>query len=295
MDLQGLGRVFTSKAGVSRTALDDATLELAAGGVHGLLGPNGAGKTTLCRIISTVLLPSTGTAHVFGHHVVQEAQAVRPLLGIVFGGERGLYTRLTARDNLRFWCSMYGIRGKAARRRTDQLLERVGLLERADERVEGFSRGMKQRIHLARGLITDAPLLLLDEPTVGMDPLAAMEFRDMVGDLRDHGTTILLTTHDMSEAEAVCDTLTFINAGRVVVGGSPQDVKARLGDTSLIVVEGVSETLGRQLPGVHMSFDARKAAMEIKAARIDVPGIVARLADCGHTNVSVRPPSVHDA
>src|SRR6266511_3209649 len=182
-------------------ALDRVSLEIPQGEIHGLLGPNGAGKTTLVKILSTVLVPTSGRARVLGHDVVGEAAAVRPLIGIVFGGERGLYWRLTGRQNLEYWGALYKLSRAEIRVRSEQLIERVGLIERADERVETYSRGMKQRLHLARGLIGDANVLFLDEPTTGMDPLAAREFRRLIGELRGEGRTILLATHDMVEAE----------------------------------------------------------------------------------------------
>ena len=212
----GLTRCFTSRGGQPRTALDSVSLSLPAGGVHALLGPNGAGKTTLCRIASTVLLPSSGRAAVLGRDVVKEAAAVRRLITIVFGGDRGLYDRLSAQENLWFWCSMYGLPRRAGRQRAQQLLEQLGLAERAGELVETFSRGMKQRLHLARGLVAEPQLLILDEPTVGMDPVSAREFRTLVTDLRSQGRTVLLTTHDLQEAEALADTVTVIDRGRVL-------------------------------------------------------------------------------
>lgn len=216
LEVTDLTRHFTSRGAGSRTALDSVTLSLGSGGIHALLGPNGAGKTTLCRIASTVLLPSSGYASVFGHDVVQEAKIVRKLISIVFGGDRGLYDRLTAEENLWFWCSMYRLRRRAARARTAELLQRLGLAERAAEPVETFSRGMKQRLHLARGLVVDPKLLILDEPTVGMDPVSAREFRSLVNDLRVEGRTILLTTHNLHEAEALADTVTVIDRGQIL-------------------------------------------------------------------------------
>jgi ABC-2 type transport system ATP-binding protein len=203
-------------------ALDDVSIQVEDGEIWGLLGPNGAGKTTLVKILSTVLLPTGGRAVVLGHDVVKETDIVRRRIGIVFGGERGLYWHLTGRQNLEYWAALYQVSAKEASRRISRLLERVGLLEKADHLVESYSRGMKQRLHLARGLIGDARVLFLDEPTTGMDPLAALEFRRLIKELRSEGRTILLTTHDMAEAEAVCDRVALIDHGRLLAVETPR-------------------------------------------------------------------------
>jgi ABC-2 type transport system ATP-binding protein len=231
VEVVGLSRVFESgrgwrKRGMSVTALDEVSLEIPTGEVHGLLGPNGAGKTTLVKILSTVLLPTKGSASVLGHDVVDAAVRVRRIIGIVFGGERGLYLRLTARQNLEYWAALYRVPANSSPGRVNELLERTGLTERADERVETYSRGMKQRLHLARGLIGDPEVLFLDEPTTGMDPVAAREFRSLVEELNAEGRTILLTTHDMVEAEAVCDRVTLIDRGRVIATETPRSLSA---------------------------------------------------------------------
>jgi ABC-2 type transport system ATP-binding protein len=216
-----------------RVALDGVSLRVAASSVHGLLGPNGAGKTTLVKILSTILLPTSGTARVMGHDVVREPTRVRPLVGIVLGGDRGLYSRLTARQNLRYWGSLYGLPRVEARRRSEALLDTVGLLERADDRVETYSRGMKQRLHLARGLVGDPAVLYLDEPTSGLDPVGAREFREMVRGLRRTGRTVMLATHDMAEAEALCDEVTFLDHGAVLASERPEALRSRLQMPSL--------------------------------------------------------------
>ncbi len=141
-----------------------------------MLGPNGAGKTTLTKILSTALLPSTGSAQILGHDVVRDTAKVRPKIGVVLGGDRGLYPRLNARQNLEYWAALYHVPPDESKRRIPELLERVGLSERAAQRVDSYSRGMKQRLHLARGLIADASVLLLDEPTIGMDPVPHVSF-----------------------------------------------------------------------------------------------------------------------
>ena len=201
--------------GTETVALDGVDLTVERGEVHGLLGPNGAGKTTLIKILSTVLLPTDGTAAVLGHDVVRETAAVRRQIGIVFGGERGLYERVSARQNVEFWATLYRLGPREARARTAGLLERLGLAGHADDPVERLSRGMKQRVHLARGLVHDPPVLFLDEPTTGLDPVAARELRVLIQALGREGRAVLLTTHDMAEAEAVCQRVSLIDRGRL--------------------------------------------------------------------------------
>jgi ABC-2 type transport system ATP-binding protein len=207
-----------------KVALDSLTLRVEAGETHGLLGPNGAGKTTLARILATVLTPTSGTASVNGHDVSREPARVRRDVGIVFGGDRGLYGRLTARQNLRFWGAVAGLPRETANQRTEALLDRLGLADRATDRVETFSRGMKQRLHLARGLIADPQVVILDEPTTGMDPVGTREFRELIKDLRADGKTLLITTHDMVEAEELCDRVSLIDRGKLLFTESPQNI-----------------------------------------------------------------------
>jgi ABC-2 type transport system ATP-binding protein len=238
----GKGAGAASK--VPFTALDGISMTVERGEVRGLLGPNGAGKTTLVKILSTVLLPTSGRASVFGHDVVRETAWVREQIGVVFGGDRGHYGRLTARRNLLYWAALYRLNGEAGRRRVAELLEQFGLTEFADTPVDRMSRGMKQRVHLARGFLSHPALLFLDEPTMGMDPVAAREFHRMFADLRSGDTTILLTTHDMAEAEQLCDQVTLIDKGRVLGTEQPREigrwitayerVEARVGDERLI-------------------------------------------------------------
>ncbi|MEU4212956.1 ABC transporter ATP-binding protein [Streptomyces sp. NPDC026206] len=234
-------------------ALREVDLTVERGEVYGLLGPNGAGKTTLCRILSTILLPTSGTARVMGHDVVRDADRVKSVIGIVFGGDRGLYARLSVRENLRFWAALYGLHGNDLRRRCDALLERMGLGDRAADRVDTLSRGMKQRLHLARGLVSDPPLLILDEPTVGMDPVAAQDFRVLVEALRADGRTVVLTTHDMAEAEAVCDRVSLVDRGRIVATRAPAEIGALISRYEQVDAVGVPARLAAALgdvPGV---------------------------------------------
>ena len=250
VEVHEIRRVFTPRKREPVTALDAVSLTIPIGEVHGLLGPNGAGKTTLVKILSTVLLPTGGRATVLGYDVVAEAGSVRPLIGIVFGGERGLYWRLSGRQNLEYWGALYKLSRVDIKRRSDALIERVGLTERADERVETYSRGMKQRLHLARGLIGDAKVLFLDEPTTGMDPLAAREFRALIAELRGEGRTILLATHDMAEAEALCDRVTLIDRGTILATESPRTLGRVISRFQRIDVEGADEDVLATIAGL---------------------------------------------
>jgi ABC-2 type transport system ATP-binding protein len=290
-------RVFTPRKRDPVDALDGVSLTIPVGEVHGLLGPNGAGKTTLVKILSTVLLPTSGSAAVLGHDVVAEARAVRPQIGIVFGGERGLYWRLTGRQNLEYWGALYKLSRPEIRERTGLLLERVGITDRADERVETYSRGMKQRLHLARGLIGDAKVLFLDEPTTGMDPLAAREFRALIGELRGEGRTILLATHDMAEAEALCDRVTLIDRGSILATESPRTLGRVISRFQRIDVEGARDDVVEQiaaLAGV-ASVAPADTGIRIEVAEEGVTADVLKLlADSGVTAVRTSMPSLEE-
>jgi ABC-2 type transport system ATP-binding protein len=298
VDVQEIRRVFTPRKREPVVALDGVSLAIPAGEVHGLLGPNGAGKTTLVKILSTVLLPSGGRAFVGGHDVVTETEAVRPLIGIVFGGERGLYTRLSARRNLEYWGALYRLSGAQIKQRSAELLERVGLTERADQRVEEFSRGMKQRLHLARGLMGDARVLFLDEPTTGMDPLAAREFRALINQLKGEGRTILLTTHDMVEAETVCDRVTLIDRGRILATETPRSLGSLISRFQRIDVEDapreVLEAI-RAIDGVSSVTTLEDGTVRIEVHEEGATTLVLKeLVDVGVTAVKTSLPSLEE-
>jgi ABC-2 type transport system ATP-binding protein len=298
VEVQEIRRVFTPRKREAVTALDGVSLAIPVGEVHGLLGPNGAGKTTLVKILSTVLLPSEGRALVCGHDVVTETKAVRPLIGIVFGGERGLYTRLSARQNLEYWGALYRLTGTEIKERTGALLERVGLTERADQRVEEFSRGMKQRLHLARGLMGDARVLFLDEPTTGMDPLAAREFRQLIGELKSEGRTILLTTHDMVEAETVCDRVTLIDRGRLLATETPRTLGSLISRFQRVDVQDAPDAVVVQLelvPGVSSVSKQPDGSFRIEVTEEGATSLVLRhLVDAGVTSVKTSLPSLEE-
>jgi ABC-2 type transport system ATP-binding protein len=299
VDVDGISRVFEPKRkrDTRVVALDRVSLAIPEGEIHGLLGPNGAGKTTLVKILSTVLLPTDGQARVLGHDVVAETKAVRPLIGIVFGGERGLYWRLTGRQNLEYWGALYKLPTSVSRTRTQGLLERVGLSERADERVETYSRGMKQRLHLARGLIGDAKILFLDEPTTGMDPLAAREFRTLIGELRSEGRTILLATHDLVEAETVCDRVTLIDRGKIIATESPRTLGRLISRFQRIDAEGVDALVLEEI-GLMTGVSSVTSLDGGARIEIDEEGatqvVLARLVEAGVTSVKTSLPSLEE-
>jgi len=224
-------------------AVRGVSFEIAEGELFGLLGPNGAGKTTTIKMLITLLIPTSGAARVLGHDVVEDARWVRKHIGYVFGGDRGLYERLSALDNLRYFAELYAVEPRGQRARIDELLELVGLKGREKERVEGYSRGMRQRLHIARGLLHDPPVVFLDEPTIGVDPVGARELRATIASLTQAGKTVLLTTHYMFEADALCDRIAVIANGEIVAQGTPRDLKAGVADGSVVEVElfGVEE------------------------------------------------------
>jgi ABC-2 type transport system ATP-binding protein len=237
----------------------DFTVE--RGELFGLLGPNGAGKTTTIKMLITLLLPTSGSARVLGHDVVEDPRAVRRRVGYVFGGDRGLYERLSGLDNLRYFAELYGVPAREQKARIAELLELAGLAGREKERVEGYSRGMRQRLHIARGLLHKPEVLFLDEPSIGIDPVGARELRATVADLRNAGTTVLLTTHYMFEADELCDRIAVIADGRIVAEGTPADLKSRVGDGSVVEVE-VYGAAGSVLPALRALSGVRSAVIE---------------------------------
>lgn len=218
-------------------AVDGISFSVDRGELFGLLGPNGAGKTTTIKMLTTLLIPTSGTATVLGFDLIKQADKIRPRIGFIYGGERGLYWRLNAFDNLRYFANLYHLDPDLASKRIPELLELVGLRGRGDERIEGFSRGMKQRLHIARALLHDPELLFLDEPTMGLDPVGAREMRATLRDLQQQGKTILLTTHYMFEAEALCRRIAVIDKGMVVALDSPEGLKTHVKDLSVVEVE----------------------------------------------------------
>ena len=243
IEAEGIRRAFDTRKGflfrdVSHTeALRGVDLVVEQGSIFGLLGPNGAGKTTFTKILSTLLLPSSGRARVLGHDVEHETAWLRPRIGLVLGGERGLYNRISGRENLRYFADLYGVPAAERTRRIDEVLERVDLAWAADRRVEEYSRGMKQKLHIARGILHRPEMLFLDEPTIGLDPKSARETRKLVRSLVGDGVTIFLTTHYMFEAEELCPQLAILSKGRIVARDSVDGLRGLVGGDRTLEVE----------------------------------------------------------
>jgi ABC-2 type transport system ATP-binding protein len=231
------------------TAVNGVGLQIERGEIFGLLGPNGAGKSTTIRMLCTLLEPTSGTAHINGYDVVKQANDVRRSLGTLLAGERSIYWKLTGRENLEYFAALYHIPPAAAKKRVEELIERMELKERANELVEKYSTGMKQRIAIAKALLARPPILLLDEPTLGLDPQAARRLRELIAELKQEGHTILLTTHYMEEADQLSDRIGIIDQGRVIALDTPAGLKQRIGQNEVVRLEisGWYEKVGDQL------------------------------------------------
>jgi ABC-2 type transport system ATP-binding protein len=311
IEANDLARTYRSRKGLLRRrtttveALRGISFSIERGELFGLLGPNGAGKTTTIKILTTLLLPSAGSARVLGFDPATQPREVRRRIGYVFGGERGLYERLSALDNLRYFADLYRVPLTDKRRRINELLELVGLTGRERERVETYSRGMKQRLHVARGLLHDPDVLFLDEPTIGLDPVGARELRETIAALRERGKTILLTTHYMFEADALCDRLAVIADGRFVATGTASDLKRVVADRTIIEVEtfGAAESAIerlRALPGVSgVGVETREQAQVVLVQAATgaelVPAILRQLDGATLGRIVTRQPTLEDA
>ncbi len=290
---------------VERAALQGVDLEIAGGELFGLLGPNGAGKTTIVKIFTTLLLPTSGRASILGLDVVKDAWAIRKRIGFVFGGERGLYWRLSGLDNLRYFADLYQIPPDVSSRRIAELLEMLDLTGREKDKVEGYSRGMKQRLHLARGLLNAPEILFLDEPTIGLDPVGARELRVLVRRLASEGTTVFLTTHYMQEADEICDRIAVIKKGEIVAHGTPSSIKSAVEKQGVVEfeAEGVPDERIRALRAladvVTVIVDDRDLS-QVVTIHCSRPGEVAAslaslLDGIAVRKVSVREPTLEDA
>ncbi len=311
VETEELTRVFDSPEGVllKKTrrivAVDHVTFKVKEGELFGLLGPNGAGKTTTIKMLTTLLTPTEGDAYIYDWHVVKEAQDIRSRINVIFGGERGLYPRLSGRDNLRYFADLYSVPSSIQKERIPDLLALVGLEEHADKKVENYSRGMKQRLHISRGLINDPLVIFMDEPTIGLDPEGARSLRGIIKELALQKKTIFLTTHYMFEADELCHRIALLKEGKILTIDTPKSFKGKITDVTVIEVEG--RNIPRDLIKAIQSSERVKLVttseqdmnqivrIHAKPSTDAVMGILQELSSVHLSNIRIREPTLEDA
>jgi ABC-2 type transport system ATP-binding protein len=226
INASGLTRWFKDNV-----AVDHISFEVGQGEVFGFLGHNGAGKTTTIRMLTGQLRPNDGSASINGHDIVHDRKHIKPIIGVAFEYQN-LYERVSGRENLRFFARLHGIDGE----RVEELLERVGLLNRAGDKVKDYTNGMKQRLVIARALLNHPKVLFLDEPTRGLDPTSARDIRSMIREMGEAGSTVFLTTHYMEEADQLCARVAFISEGKIIALDTPQELKLQYGERKATVL-----------------------------------------------------------
>ena len=260
----------------NRTALNGVSFDVCPAELFGLLGPNGSGKTTLFRILSTLMLPTSGTATIAGLDAIHQPGALRRRIGVVFQAQ-SVDPKLTARENLWHQGHLYGLRGPELKKRIEEILTRVGLLDRANDRVETFSGGIQRRIELAKGLLHHPEVLLLDEPTTGLDPGARRDLWQYLGMLRDQErVSIIVTTHLMEEAER-CDRLAILNEGNLVALGTPQELTREIGGDVILLEARDPQALAGQIRNkfhVDATVMDKHVRLEIENGHRFVPDVV---------------------
>ncbi|MBL7162067.1 MAG: ATP-binding cassette domain-containing protein [Anaerolineales bacterium] len=327
---QNLGRIYKIRGGKKTDpkeleALRDVNLEIGQGELFGLLGPNGAGKTTLIKILTTLLAPTSGQACITGFDVIKDPQKVRSRINMVSGGESSGYGLLTVRENLWMFSQFYGIPSKEANRRIKELLKVVGLEDRLNTKSSDLSTGLRQKMNIVRGFMTDPAVLFLDEPTLGLDVGASRDVRSFIrqwidenhplpdvpsgdasrGEGRGEGRTLLLTTHYMVEADELCDRVAIINEGRVLACDTPANLKRRLQQDVIFKMEvsplnGLSADNFEGLPGVRKAIHAPKdgsAELDLILEKDDALGGVVNMMtsnDVHILNLQKREPTLED-
>jgi ABC-2 type transport system ATP-binding protein len=278
-------------------AVDELTFHVKQGEVFGLLGPNGAGKTTTVRLLNGILPPSKGTARVFGLDPASQGEAIRSQTGVLTETP-ALYERLSARENLEFFATLHEIPPSEMDSRVQAMLEFFGLVSRAKDKVETYSKGMKQRLALARALIHRPPLLFLDEPTSGLDPEAAQQVDDLIANLgRTEGQTVILATHNLLEAQRLCDRVAIMNKGKILALGSLQELAQKLWPVTWVDIlfhVKQSETVAVDIktqPGVIQAMSDRtinRLSVQVETNDV-VPAVVRYLVEQGESILKVNP------
>ena len=286
INARGVTRVYKAKPSPV-IALDGVDLDVHPGEYFGLLGPNGAGKTTLIKILTTLLLPTSGTARIAGFDVVNETAKIRRVINMVSGGEQSGYGLLTVREQLWMFSQFYGLPQRDGWRKVDELIDVTGLAEQRDQKVRTLSTGQRQKLNFARGLLNDPWVLFLDEPTLGLDVAAARDLREhtLAWKAGQPGRTLLLTTHYMVEAEQLCDRIAIVDRGRILALGTPEELRRRVQAESIFRIEldhlpadGGIEAIA-DLPGVVSAVRADDGSSNGEAAGADRVALKVALAE----------------
>lgn len=270
------------------------------------MGPNGAGKTTLIKIICNLLIPTNGNVMINGLDVNKFPKKIYSRVGLVLGGEKGLYYRLTGYENLLFFGYLYNLRGENLKRRIEHVLNVTGLIESHKDKVETYSRGMKQRLHIARALLHNPSILVLDEPTIGLDPVSSKKIRKLIRGLANEGKTIILTSHYMNEVEEMCDRLAVINKGQIVRVGTPWSLKETSEDITKIVIELTDHDIESKINDINslpfVTFtqiekngDSRSLIIYSTTGTIGLAEILTQLKQIPIGRIEVQEPSLEDA
>ncbi|QNO15869.1 ABC transporter ATP-binding protein [Alkalicella caledoniensis] len=311
IEVKNLVREYDSAKGIIKKenvkiqALKGISFDVNKGEIFGLLGQNGAGKTTTIKILTTLLAPTSGEAEVLGYKSFGEEKQLRPLINFIFGGERGLYWRLSARDNLTYFSDLYKVDKKTRQKRIPELLELVGLSDRADEKVETYSKGMKQRLMIARGLVNDPEVIFMDEPTIGLDPVGARDLRKIIRNLSSLGKTIMLTTHYMFEADELCDRIAIINKGELAALDTPMNLKSINSGFSVMEVKVIGVTPDkinkiRSLEGIENVFVSQQELLQVLQIQCSncsdmTPKVMNILKDNKTLGINIREATLEDA
>lgn len=316
IEVRSLSKSFTVKEGSplrktskTVTALDGVSFSVRKGEIFGLLGPNGAGKTTTIKTVCTLIQPTSGEVYVNGHDVVKDSQRARQDLGVMLTGDRTLYWKLTGRENLEYFSALYHMDRNRARERIRELLKLVGLEERQDTLVENYSTGMRIRLSFIKGILHEPPVLLLDEPTMSLDPQSARLIREIIQDLRKDGCAILLTTHYMEEADQLSDRVAVIDHGKIIAMAPPDELKRSLMKSEVIEIEAqnidpqVVEKL-KGIPNINEVVSTIEDASSLKglvkvhssAGKSAIPELLGILVKGGVevSNVKIATPTLED-
>lgn len=289
-------------------AVNGVSFNIKKGEIFGLLGPNGAGKTTTIKMITGLLRPTSGSVKVMGKDVDKEPLKALASIGTVLAGDRSIYWKLTARENLEYFAALYGCDKKEASKRAAAILKRLGLEEKADELVEKFSTGMKQKVALGKALIPNAPVVLLDEPTLGLDPQSALNLREIILDIKNEGRSVLLTTHYMEEADFLSDRIAIIDGGKIIAMDTPEKLKESINDIKALKLEvkDVKDEIIDEIKAMNAvkkvisEFNSDKRSYVITIHHSDGEELIQKILDCMSKhksqilNINVLEPSLED-